>query len=52
MITEQQLTLALFYCQNVPKSGEEDRQALEEEFGKSIRLFQFRAAEGWTRFIY
>ena len=39
MITEQQLTLALFYCQNVPKSGEEDRQALEEEFGKSIRLF-------------
>jgi len=39
MIKEQQLTLALFYCQNVPKSGEEDRQALEEEFGKSIRLF-------------
>jgi len=39
MIREQQLTLALFYCQNVPKSGEEDRQALEEEFGKSIRLF-------------
>jgi len=46
MIKEQQLTLALFYCQNVPKSGEEDRQALEEEFGKSIRLFLFRAAEG------
>jgi len=39
MIKEQQLTLALFYCQNVPKSGEEDRQALEEEFGRSIRLF-------------
>jgi len=39
MIREQQLTLALFYCQNVPKSGEEDRQALEEEFGRSIRLF-------------
>jgi len=39
MIKEQQLTLALFYCQNVPKSGEKDRQALEEEFGKSIRLF-------------
>ncbi len=39
MIKEQQLTLALFYCQNVPKSGEEDRQALEEEFGTSIRLF-------------
>ena len=39
MITEQQLTLALFYCQNVPKSEEAHRQSLEEEFGKSIRLF-------------
>ena len=39
MIREQQLTLALFYCQNVPASAEENRQALEEEFGRSIRLF-------------
>lgn len=39
MIREQQLTLALFYCQNVPESEEADRQALEEKFGKSIRLF-------------
>jgi len=39
MIKEQQLTLALFYCRNVPKSGEADRQALEEKFGRSIRLF-------------
>jgi len=39
MIREQQLTLALFYCQNVPESEEENRQALEEEFGRSIRLF-------------
>ena len=39
MIREQQLTLALFYCQNIPESEEANRQALEEEFGKSIRLF-------------
>ena len=39
MNIEQQLTLALFYCQNVPQSEEGDRQALEEEFGRSIRLF-------------
>ena len=39
MIREQPLILALFYCQNVPESKEEHRQALEEEFGKSIRLF-------------
>ena len=39
MIREQQLILALFYCQNVPESEEGHRQALEEEFGKSIRLF-------------
>ena len=39
MITEQHITLALFYCKNVPESREENRQALEEEFGRSIRLF-------------
>ena len=32
-------TLALFYCQNIPESGEEDRQSLEEEYGSSLRLF-------------
>lgn len=39
MSREQQITLGLFYCQNVPESREENRQALEEEFGKSLRLF-------------
>jgi len=34
----QKHTLALFYCQNTPGSGEEERQALEEAYGKSIRL--------------
>jgi coenzyme F420-reducing hydrogenase delta subunit len=32
-------TLALFYCQNVPGSSERERQELEKEFGRSIRLF-------------
>ncbi len=32
-------TLALFYCQNTPESGEEKRQWLEEKHGKSLRLF-------------
>ena len=32
-------TLALFYCQNVPESGEEERQALEKTYGRAIRLF-------------
>jgi len=32
-------TLALFYCQNVPGSGEEERQGLEKKYGQSIRLF-------------
>jgi coenzyme F420-reducing hydrogenase delta subunit len=32
-------TLALFYCQNVPESGEEERQALEKKYGRQIRLF-------------
>jgi F420-non-reducing hydrogenase iron-sulfur subunit len=33
------LTLALFYCQNVPESSEPERQALEEEYGSALRLF-------------
>lgn len=32
-------TLALFYCQNTPESGEKDRQALEEEHGGKLKLF-------------
>ncbi|MBE9574997.1 MAG: hydrogenase iron-sulfur subunit [Proteobacteria bacterium] len=36
---ENKITLALFYCQNIPESGKQDRQSLEEEYGKSIRLF-------------
>ncbi len=36
---EKKLTLALFYCQNIPESSKQDRQSLEEEYGKSIRLF-------------
>jgi len=31
--------LALFYCQNTPESSEKERQALEEKYGKSLRLF-------------
>ena len=33
------LTLALFYCQNTPESGEGERQALEKKHGSSLRLF-------------
>lgn len=36
---KRNLTLALFYCQNVPESGEAERQALEEKHGSSLRLF-------------
>ena len=36
---KKQLTLALFYCQNVPESGEVERQALEGKYGASLRLF-------------
>jgi F420-non-reducing hydrogenase iron-sulfur subunit len=32
-------TLALFYCQNTPGSSERERQALEREYGQSLRLF-------------
>ena len=32
-------TLAIFYCQNVPGSKDDERQALEEKYGKSVRLF-------------
>ncbi len=39
MSDKYQNTLALFYCQNIPKSGEADRRALEEKYRKQIRLF-------------
>ena len=39
MVLKQKNTLALFYCQNVPESSEEDRKALEKKYGPSIRLF-------------
>ena len=31
--------VALFYCRNVPGSSEEERQALEKEYGARLRLF-------------
>ena len=34
-----ELTLALFYCQNVPGSDEGDRKNLEKKYGRAIRLF-------------
>jgi F420-non-reducing hydrogenase iron-sulfur subunit len=36
---KKNLTLALFYCQNVPESSEPERQALEEKYGSALRLF-------------
>lgn len=33
------LTVALFYCHNIPGSAEEDRRSLEERFGESLRLY-------------
>jgi len=36
---KQGLTLALFYCQNTPESGEGERQSLEQKHGSSLRLF-------------
>ena len=39
MVQKQKNTLALFYCQNVPESSDEDRKALEKKYGPSIRFF-------------
>ena len=39
MTQERNRTLALFYCQRVPGSSEQDRRALEGKYGQSIRLF-------------
>ena len=34
-----ELTLALFYCQNVPGSDEVERRILEKKYGAAIRFF-------------
>jgi len=39
MTDNQQPTVALFYCQNVPDSSELHRQFLEKKYGHRIRLF-------------
>jgi F420-non-reducing hydrogenase iron-sulfur subunit len=39
MTKEITRSIAIFYCQNVPESGEEIRQSLEKKYGRSIRLF-------------
>ena len=36
---EQRRNLAIFYCQNVPESSEENRQALEKEYKGSVRFY-------------
>lgn len=35
----QNRTLALFFCQNVPECGLEQRKSLEKRYGKGLRLF-------------
>ncbi len=39
MTDMQKRCLALFYCQQVPGSSEQERLAIEKEYGKKIRLF-------------
>lgn len=39
MIDSKSPILALFYCQNTPGSTKKERQALEEKYGASLRLF-------------
>lgn len=39
MTDAKKATLALFYCQNTPDCGEQERQSLEGLHGKSLRLF-------------
>jgi F420-non-reducing hydrogenase iron-sulfur subunit len=39
MNNKQRLTLAIFYCQNVPESNEQTRQELEKQYQDGIRLF-------------
>ena len=39
MADERKPVLALFYCQNIPESGEQERKALEKQYGGSVRFF-------------
>ncbi len=39
MTIDKKPVLALFYCQNTPASGEDERQALEQKYGDSLKLF-------------
>jgi len=39
MADEKKPVLALFYCQNIPESGEQERKALEKHYGRSVRFF-------------
>ncbi|MFC1580553.1 hydrogenase iron-sulfur subunit [Thermodesulfobacteriota bacterium] len=39
MADEKKPVLALFYCQNIPESGEQERKTLEKEYGRSVRFF-------------
>ena len=39
MTDDNNPVLALFYCQNTHASGEEERQALEQKYGGSLKLF-------------
>jgi len=39
MVQTRKRTLALFYCQNTPESGEPQRQALEKKYASSLKLF-------------
>jgi len=38
-LTGDEFTVALFYCQNTPGSGEHERRSLEKRFGGSLRLY-------------
>lgn len=39
MDIEQKRKLAIFYCQNVPESSEQNRQKLEKVYGPSVRFY-------------
>ena len=44
MERNQKHSLAIFYCQNVPESSDYDRQVLEKEHGKVVRLYPIPCA--------
>lgn len=39
MAEEKHPVLALFYCQNIPESGEPERRVLEKRYTGSVRFF-------------